>query len=48
MEAGEDDYFDSEAYNVIVNADYEQDTISIPVIRESKRATLLHCICADG
>ena len=47
-EAGEDDYVDSYAFNVIVSSEYEENTISVPVRRNSKRATLLHCVCADG
>ena len=47
-EAGEDDYIDTNAYLVVVKHDYASDRISIPVRRESKRSTLVHCICADG
>ena len=47
-EAGEDDYVDLHSYKVIVDKAHPSPTIPIPVRRESKRSTLLHCICADG
>lgn len=47
-EAGEDDFVDTHAFQVIVNKEYESSRISIPVRRETKRATLIHCISADG
>ena len=47
-EAGEDEYVDTNAYHVIVRSDFPGKTISIPVKRESKRSTLIHCIAADG
>ena len=47
-EAGEDDYVDTHSFNVVVPLDYEGTRIAIPVRRESKRATLVHCISADG
>ena len=47
-EAGEDDYVDSYSFNVIVSINHEGNSVPIPVKRGSKRATLLHCICADG
>ena len=47
-EAGEDDYVDTHSFKVIVPASHEGNVISIPVRRETKRATLVNCICADG
>ena len=47
-EAGEDDYVDTHSYQVIVPVDIQSSTIRIPVKRESKRSTLVSCICADG
>lgn len=47
-EAGEDEYVDANSYQVIVPGHYEGETIKIPVKRESKRSTLVHCIAADG
>ena len=47
-EAGEDDYVDTHSYKVIVPSTIETRTIPIPVRRNTKRSTLLHCICADG
>ena len=47
-EAGQDDYVDMHAYNVVVPLTVKTRTVYVPVRRETKRSTLLHCICADG
>lgn len=47
-EAGEDEYVDSFSMMVIVPISYDKSTIPLPVRRQSKRSTLVHCICADG
>ena len=47
-EAGQDDYTDTHSYMVVVPIDIRTRTIHIPVRRDTKRSTLLHCICADG
>ena len=47
-EAGEDEYVDTNAYQVIVDSTYPADVVGIPNRRESKRSTLIHCISADG
>ena len=41
-------YVDTNAYLVIVGSDFPGKAISIPVKRESKRSSLIHCIAADG
>ena len=47
-EAGQDDYVDMHSYTVILPSTGETPAVYIPVRRETKRSTLLHCICADG
>ena len=47
-ESGFCDYQDAHEIKVIVNSNYNSDKIEIPVNRDSKRASLLHCIAADG
>ena len=47
-EAGEDEYADSFSMMAIVPKSYDKKIIPLPVRRQSKRSTLLHCICADG
>lgn len=47
-EAGEDDYVDTHSYNVIVQSDFQDKSINIPVRRRQKRSTLVHCISCDG
>ena len=47
-EAGQDEYVDTHSMKVIVDASYTKPTIKIPVRRQIKRSTLVHCICNDG
>lgn len=47
-EAGQDENVDEHSMQVIVKSDYQGEVTNIPVWRESKRATLIHCICNDG
>ena len=47
-EAGEDDFIDAKAIRVIVPSSFEHNYAEIPVKRESKRVTFIHCISAGG
>ena len=47
-EAGEDDYCDLHAYQVVVSQEFTENSIEIPVKRDCKRSTLVHAIAADG
>ena len=47
-ESGEDDFVDAKTIRVIVPASFDGDYAEIPVKRESKRATFIHCISAGG
>ena len=47
-EAGQDDYIDTHSIQVVVKSTCQDKIIQIPLRRESKRATLIHCISADG
>lgn len=46
--AGQDDFVDLHSFHVIVIVDYQGNVIKVPVRRNSKRATLINCICSDG
>lgn len=47
-EAGQDEFVDTHFMNVIVPSSCTDATTKIPVRRQCKRSTLVHCICADG
>ena len=47
-EAGQDDYIDTHSMQVVVKSTCQDKITQIPLRRESKRATLIHCISADG
>lgn len=47
-EAGCSDWTDAHEITVLVPNQYEKSTIEIPVDRNSKRATIVACIAADG
>lgn len=47
-EAGQDEFVDSHSMNVIVPSSCTDATTKIPVRRQCKRSTLVHCICTDG
>lgn len=43
-EAGQDEYVDTHSMKVIVDSTYTKSFIKIPVRRNTKRSTLIHCI----
>ena len=47
-EAGQDEFIDTHSMMVIVPISCTDKVTKIPVRRQSKRATLVNCICADG
>ena len=47
-EAGQDKFIDTYSMMVIVPISCTEKITKIPVRRQSKRATLVNCICADG
>ena len=47
-ETGQDDYCDTEEISLIVRSSFVGNIKSYPVTRDSRRTTVLHCICADG
>ena len=47
-EADQDEYVDQHSMNVIFPKNFKGERTSVPVRHESKRATLIHCICNDG
>ena len=47
-ESGCSDWCDAQEMRVLVPSSYEENSIKIPIDRNSKRATLVGCISADG
>lgn len=46
-EAGQDEYVYTHSMKAIVDTKYTKSSIKTPVMMNTKRSTLVHCICSD-